>query len=338
MANVKPIRTEADYDAAVARIGELMDAEVGTPEGEELDLLADLALLYESQHMDKEFPTPSILTEMLNIVVGYLNVKEMTLTEQSFFMKELTEIDLLSRRELLREYVCASVTILLYSVVDQIRSLDAILMVPNTRYTQLVLLRTTHEHLMRINYLTDETINANQRICRALRLYYTEMLEYEKLPKHFRALSSKLSESLQEAKDWFKEITSTDLKRVGAKELFDTGWGPNGKTAWTETATDSPLYETAYRFGSAVMHGNLLVTRNFDPPHSNINHHLGMVSGSATSIHSMQFFAAGALILSFASAVKLMDILPLEIMHNLTDKMTEIKDDADAGLRSPQKR
>ena len=58
MANVKPIRTEADYDAAVARIGELMDAELGTPEGEELDLLADLALLYESQHMEKEFPTP----------------------------------------------------------------------------------------------------------------------------------------------------------------------------------------------------------------------------------------------------------------------------------------
>ncbi len=58
MANVKPIRTEVDYDAAVARIGELMDAGLDTPEGEELDLLADLVLLYESQHMEKEFPTP----------------------------------------------------------------------------------------------------------------------------------------------------------------------------------------------------------------------------------------------------------------------------------------
>ena len=58
MANVKPIRTEADYDAAVARIGELMDAGLDTPEGEELDLLADLVLFYESQHMEKEFPTP----------------------------------------------------------------------------------------------------------------------------------------------------------------------------------------------------------------------------------------------------------------------------------------
>ena len=63
MANVRPIRIEADYDAAVARIGELMDAEVGTPEGEEPDLLADLALLYESQHMEKEYPTPTAAIE-----------------------------------------------------------------------------------------------------------------------------------------------------------------------------------------------------------------------------------------------------------------------------------
>ena len=45
MVAVKPIRTEADYDAAVARIGELMDAAPGTPEGEELDLLGDLVIL-----------------------------------------------------------------------------------------------------------------------------------------------------------------------------------------------------------------------------------------------------------------------------------------------------
>ena len=58
MVAVKPVRTEADYDAAVARIGELMDAAPGTPEGEELDLLGDLVLFYESQHVEKELPTP----------------------------------------------------------------------------------------------------------------------------------------------------------------------------------------------------------------------------------------------------------------------------------------
>lgn len=47
MCKVKPIRTEAEYDAALARIWALMGAEPGTAERAELDLLGDLALLYE---------------------------------------------------------------------------------------------------------------------------------------------------------------------------------------------------------------------------------------------------------------------------------------------------
>ena len=39
MANVKAIRTEKEYEAALARIDELMDAEFGSPEGDELDVL-----------------------------------------------------------------------------------------------------------------------------------------------------------------------------------------------------------------------------------------------------------------------------------------------------------
>jgi HTH-type transcriptional regulator/antitoxin HigA len=50
METIKPIRTEADYQAALARIDELMDAEPDSREGEELDLLADLVELYESKH------------------------------------------------------------------------------------------------------------------------------------------------------------------------------------------------------------------------------------------------------------------------------------------------
>ena len=43
MSNFKPIRTEADYSAALARIAELMDSVPDSPESEELDALADLA-------------------------------------------------------------------------------------------------------------------------------------------------------------------------------------------------------------------------------------------------------------------------------------------------------
>jgi HTH-type transcriptional regulator / antitoxin HigA len=50
-SKIKPIRTEADYQAALVRIDALMDAEPSTLEGEELDLLADLVELYEAKHI-----------------------------------------------------------------------------------------------------------------------------------------------------------------------------------------------------------------------------------------------------------------------------------------------
>ena len=39
----RAIRNEADYDAALARIGALMDTKKGTPEGDGLDVLTDLS-------------------------------------------------------------------------------------------------------------------------------------------------------------------------------------------------------------------------------------------------------------------------------------------------------
>src|SRR5438046_1135812 len=55
---IRAIRSEADYDAALARIDELMDAKAGTPEGDELDVLADLVELYEERHQPMGYPTP----------------------------------------------------------------------------------------------------------------------------------------------------------------------------------------------------------------------------------------------------------------------------------------
>ena len=55
--DIKPIRTEHDYEAALARVDELMDAEFGTPEGEELDVLVDMVEAYESVHVPMGEPT-----------------------------------------------------------------------------------------------------------------------------------------------------------------------------------------------------------------------------------------------------------------------------------------
>lgn len=48
--NIIPIRTEADYDAVLARIDTLMDAKFGIPEGDELDVLVTLVEAYEAKH------------------------------------------------------------------------------------------------------------------------------------------------------------------------------------------------------------------------------------------------------------------------------------------------
>jgi HTH-type transcriptional regulator/antitoxin HigA len=57
-SKIKPIRTEADYQAALVRIDALMDAKPGTAEGEELDVLADLVELYEAKHVPMGYPSP----------------------------------------------------------------------------------------------------------------------------------------------------------------------------------------------------------------------------------------------------------------------------------------
>src|SRR5215470_14327919 len=57
MSTIHAIRTEADYRAALARIDSLMDADLDTPEGDELDVLTDLVELYEARHVPMGYPT-----------------------------------------------------------------------------------------------------------------------------------------------------------------------------------------------------------------------------------------------------------------------------------------
>jgi len=56
--NIKPIKCEADYDAGLARVDDLMDAEPDTPQGDELDILVTLIEKYESHHHAINAPNP----------------------------------------------------------------------------------------------------------------------------------------------------------------------------------------------------------------------------------------------------------------------------------------
>jgi HTH-type transcriptional regulator / antitoxin HigA len=55
---IHPVRTEADHEAALARIQALWDAEPGTTGHDELEVLSILAAAYEDQHWPILPPNP----------------------------------------------------------------------------------------------------------------------------------------------------------------------------------------------------------------------------------------------------------------------------------------
>lgn len=55
---IHPIRTEADYLAALAQMDELLEAEPETPEDDLLDVLSTLVEAYEEQHYPILPPDP----------------------------------------------------------------------------------------------------------------------------------------------------------------------------------------------------------------------------------------------------------------------------------------
>ena len=56
--DIKPIKTDSDYRAALKEIEKLMMAEPDTQEGEKLDVLVTLAEAYEQKHYPLDLPDP----------------------------------------------------------------------------------------------------------------------------------------------------------------------------------------------------------------------------------------------------------------------------------------
>jgi HTH-type transcriptional regulator/antitoxin HigA len=55
---IKPIKSKADYRAALKEIETLMTAERDTPRGERLDVLVTLVEAYENKHYPLDLPDP----------------------------------------------------------------------------------------------------------------------------------------------------------------------------------------------------------------------------------------------------------------------------------------
>lgn len=58
MKAVKPIKTKADYNAAVEEMRRLWGAKSGSPEGDRLDVLATLVDAYETRQFPMDPPDP----------------------------------------------------------------------------------------------------------------------------------------------------------------------------------------------------------------------------------------------------------------------------------------
>ena len=58
MPEIRPIRTERDYEEALARVETLVSASLDSAEGRELDVLVGLGEAYEDKHFPMECPSP----------------------------------------------------------------------------------------------------------------------------------------------------------------------------------------------------------------------------------------------------------------------------------------
>ncbi len=97
--DVKAIRTEEQYEAAMERVEELWGTPVdGSPESEELDILVALAAAYEKKHHQIPSPSPTDMYEYHMDRVG-LSPEEIdrSLHNRSRLGKALMEASGLSR-------------------------------------------------------------------------------------------------------------------------------------------------------------------------------------------------------------------------------------------------
>jgi HTH-type transcriptional regulator / antitoxin HigA len=76
--NIKLIKTEVDYQKALKRLEEIFDAKIGTPDGDEADILGLMIDEYEKKHFPIEAPDP---VEAIKIRMEELQLKQSDLAD-----------------------------------------------------------------------------------------------------------------------------------------------------------------------------------------------------------------------------------------------------------------
>ena len=91
--NIKPIRTEADYRLTLDRLELIFDAEIGTHDSDEADILGLMVDEYEKKHYPIDSPDP---IEAIKIRMEEMQLKQLDLVDAIGGKSRVSEI--LSRK------------------------------------------------------------------------------------------------------------------------------------------------------------------------------------------------------------------------------------------------
>ncbi len=86
---LKPIKTEMDYAAALKRLEKIFDAKLGTPESDELEILGLMVDDYENKHYPIEAPDP---IEAIKIRMEEMQLKQVDLISEIGGKSRVSEI------------------------------------------------------------------------------------------------------------------------------------------------------------------------------------------------------------------------------------------------------
>ena len=87
--NIRPIKTELDYDKALERLEIIFDAKKGTKEGDELEILSILIEKFEKENYPIEMPDP---IEAIKFRMEQLGMKQKDLVKVVGFKSRVSEI------------------------------------------------------------------------------------------------------------------------------------------------------------------------------------------------------------------------------------------------------
>lgn len=86
---ILPIRNEKDYQKALDRLEDIFDAQKGTEEGDELEILSILIDRYENENFTIEMPDP---IEAIKFRMEQMGMKQKDLAEVVGFKSRVSEI------------------------------------------------------------------------------------------------------------------------------------------------------------------------------------------------------------------------------------------------------